>query len=58
MVYHVIFTARVPQAFLKTIILHFSVEKENTHDFPKSAVLTYFTSSVDIFLTGAASAAS
>ena len=45
MVYYVIFTARILQAFLKTIILQFSVEKnKKTHDFPKSAVLKYFTS--------------
>ena len=42
---YVIFTARVLQAFPKTIVLHFSGEKtKKTHDFPKSAVLTYFTS--------------
>ena len=45
MVYYVIVTARVPQAFLKTIFLHFSLEmNRKTHDFPKSEVLTYFTS--------------
>ena len=44
MVYYVIFTARVLQAFLKTIILQFFVEmNKKTHDFAKSAVLTYFT---------------
>ena len=45
MVSYAIFTARVLRAFLKSINLHFSIEKhKKTHDFPKSAVLTFFTS--------------